>query len=259
MSEQKAIEVCGVFFSYTSTSRWVLEDVTFAVTQGTVNVILGPNGAGKSTLLHLILGRYSPMEGTIRLFGNPMTAHRRAHLSRLIGFVPQREFIPFDFTVFDYVLLGRTPYLGYIQLPGEKDRRAVWTTLERLGIEKMWDRQVTEMSGGELQLVLIARAVVQETPLLLLDEPTAHLDLANKKRVLHILRTLADEGTTVVFTTHDPASAAVVADAVMLLRAGRLLRWGSLEEVFTTENLSRTYGIPLRVTRIGAHRVVLMD
>ncbi len=259
MSTPPVVELHNVTFAYTPKAANVLSGVSFAISSGTVNVVLGPNGAGKSTLLHLILGRYTPQEGVVRVLGSPIREHGRAHLSRLISLVPQREYVPFDFTVFDYVILGRTPHLSYLQLPGPEDRHAAWQTLQRLGIEELWNRRVTEISGGELQLVLIARAVVQNTAVLLLDEPTAHLDPANKMRVLSILRALAHQGTTVLFTTHDPESAAMIADQVILLRQGRILRWGPLAEVFTTENLSRTYGIPLRVIRVGAHQVVIMD
>ena len=259
MNDGAVLALHDVTFSYGPKLPRVLEDVSFAIPRGTVNVILGPNGAGKSTLLRLILGRHTPNRGEIEVLGRPLHSYRRDQISRLIGFVPQREYVTFDFTVFDYVLLGRTPHLGYLQLPGEEDRVAAWRTLQRLGIETMWDRRITEISGGELQLVIIARAVVQNAAILLLDEPTAHLDPANKKRVLRILRTLADQGTTVLFTTHDPESAAAIADHLILLREGRILRWGPLAQVLTTENLSRTYGTPLQVLRVDHHWVVVME
>ncbi len=249
----------NVCFAYPNGSRDVLEDISLEVHPGTVNGILGPNGAGKSTLLHLILGLYPPRRGEIRVSGRPLTAHSRRSLSRQIALVPQGEHIPFEFRVLEYVLLGRTPHLDFLQMPGSEDVRAAQEALERLGIAELADRRVSALSGGEHQLVLIARAVAQETPILLLDEPTAHLDLANKRRILVLLRDLARQGTTVLFTTHDPETALAVADTCILIRAGRILHRGPVADVLTTEKLTQTYETPLRVLPVDGTRVVLLD
>ncbi|MFN3762350.1 MAG: ABC transporter ATP-binding protein [Anaerolineae bacterium] len=258
MSGKPILSLHHVWFSYNG-AHDVLQDISLEVHPGTVNAVLGPNGAGKSTLLHLILGLYSPRRGEIRVGGRPLTAHSRQSLSRQIALVPQREHIPFDFRVLEYVLLGRTPHLDFLQMPGSEDTRAARRALEQLGIAELADRRVSALSGGEHQLVLIARAVAQETPILLLDEPTAHLDLANKRRILSLLRGLAAQGTTILFTTHDPDAALAVADTCILVRAGRILHQGPVADVLTTEKLTQTYETPLRVLSVDGTRVVLLD
>ncbi len=248
----------NVWFAYPNGHACVLQDVSFDVYPGTVNAILGPNGAGKSTLLSLILGLYTPQRGEIRLAGRPLRDHSRQSLSRWIGLVPQREHIPFNYTVLDYVLLGRTPHLGFLQMPRPDDVRAARAALERLGIASLAHRHVANLSGGEHQLVLIARAIAQETPILLLDEPTAHLDLGNRGRILALLRDLAGQGITVLFTTHDPDAALAIADRFILLRGGRILHQGAAAEV-TAERLARTYGTPLQMLSVDGRKVVLLE
>ncbi len=259
MSGKPILSLHHVWFSYPNGSKDVLRDISLEVHPGTANAVLGPNGAGKSTLLHLILGLYPPQRGEIRIGGRPLTAHSRQSLSRQIALVPQREHIPFDFRVLEYVLLGRTPYLDFLQMPGPEDIQAARRALERVGIADLADRRVSALSGGEHQLVLIARAVAQETPILLLDEPTAHLDLANKRRILSLLGSLAAQGTAILFTTHDPDTALAVADTCILMRAGHILHQGSVDDVLTTEKLTQTYETPLHVLSVDGTRVVLLD
>ncbi len=249
-------EVC---FRYPDARTPALEGVTFDVRPGTVNAILGANGAGKSTLLHLILGRYRPQRGQILLQDRPLRAHSRRTLSRTLGLVPQREHVPFDYRVLEYILLGRTPHLGFLATPKRADLHAAWDALRQLGLESLWDRPVTTLSGGEHQLALVARALAQSPQILLLDEPTSHLDLANKKRVLEIMRALADQQMTVVYTTHDPESASAIADNVILMREGRVLRHGPLGDIFNAANLSETYGTLLDVAEVDGQKVILLN
>ncbi|MDM7323534.1 MAG: ABC transporter ATP-binding protein [Thermus sp.] len=249
----------NVWFSYNSGPQDVLQDISLEVYPGTVNAILGPNGAGKSTLLHLMLGLYPPRKGEIRVGGRPLTAHSRQSVSRQIALVPQREHVHFEFRVLEYVLLGRNPHLNLLQMPGPEDIQVAWRALEQLGITDLAHRYVSALSGGQHQLVLIARAVAQQTPILLLDEPTAHLDLTNKRLILTLLRALAARGTTILFTTHDPDAALAVADSCVLMRAGRILHQGPADEVITTEKLTQTYDTPLRVLSVDGTRVVLLD
>lgn len=259
MNSHSTLSLHHVWFTYPNGSRAALQDISLDVRLGTVNAILGPNGAGKSTLLHLILGLYPPQRGEIRIGGRLLSTYSRQSLSRQIALVPQREHIPFDFRVLEYVLLGRTPHLDFLRMPGPEDVRAARRALEQLGIVDLADRRVFALSGGEHQLVLIARAVAQEAPILLLDEPTAHLDLANKQRILTLLRSLAGQGKTVLFTTHDPTAALAVADTCILIRAGRILHQGPVADVLTSEKLTQTYETPLRVLPVDGTRVVLLD
>jgi iron complex transport system ATP-binding protein len=248
----------GITFSY-APGLPVLNGISCEILPGTVNVILGPNGAGKSTLLHLILGLHHPREGTIELEGHQLASYARISLSRLISLVPQREAVPFEYTVHEYILLGRTPHLGYFTMPGKNDLVVVNQVLERLDLKHLADRQMNTLSGGEQQLVLIGRALVQESRLLLLDEPTAHLDLGNKKRILSLMSSLANEGMTILFSTHDPESASVIADSLILMRKGHILKQGGLDQTFTTKLLSETYNTGLKVVDENGQKVVLLN
>jgi iron complex transport system ATP-binding protein len=158
--------------------------------------------------------------------------------------------------VLEFVVLGRAPYLGPLELPGEADIDIARGAMQEVGISHLEERAIPELSGGELQLVLLARALCQQPRILLLDEPTSHLDLANRNITLKILDRLRTNGTTIIFSTHDPEAAALIADHLVLMRAGEVLNSGSLEQVFTSEMLSRVYGTPVEVVSVNGMRVV---
>jgi iron complex transport system ATP-binding protein len=198
-------------------------------------------------LLNLVLGLLMPMAGTILLDGMPQCAQPRRPLSHLLGLVPQEELVAFDLSVLEYVLLGRAPYLNLLELPKERDRQIALAALETVGLSALSQRPVPSLSSGERQLAMLARALAQQPRILLLDEPTSHLDLANARRILQVLRGLVADGKTVLFTTHDPNAAGAVADYVVLLREGRLLAAGPTPAVLTSEHLSATYGVPIEV------------
>lgn len=255
MSEM-LLSLQAIDFGYLPDGK-VLHSLTLEIETGTVTTILGPNGAGKTTLLHLALGWLQPRAGRVWLASRPLESYSRRELGRWIGLVPQSEHIPFEYSLLEYVLLGRAPYLKPLEMPGQKDFEAALLALERVGLGELWQRPVTNLSGGERQLVLVARALAQQPRLLLLDEPTSHLDLANKKRLADLLRSLAAQGVTVLLTTHEPEVAAAVASHLVLMRAGRVLHTGPLSETLTSRRLSETYGVPVRVDELAGQRVVL--
>ncbi len=257
MNAPGAISLSGIEFRYGPGAEPVLRNLSMELPSASVTAILGPNGGGKTTLLHVLLGLLAPQAGTLLVSGRPPAAYSRRELSRIVGLVPQNEYIPFDFSVLDYALLGRAPYLGTLDQPGADDVRRARAALETAGVGYLRERPVTALSGGERQLAMIARALAQEPRILLLDEPTSHLDLANRRAVHDVLRRLADEGVTIVFSSHDPNLASSMADHVVLLRQGSVLASGAVESVLTEELLSRTYGIPVQVVTCGAHRVIL--
>ncbi|MGQ9502802.1 MAG: ABC transporter ATP-binding protein [Anaerolineae bacterium] len=240
----------NVRFTYRGVAQPVFYDLDLSIPDGAFAVLLGPNGTGKTTLLHLILGYRRPQHGKIYLAGQLQEHYTRREMSRLVGLVPQDEVVTFDFSVLDYTLLGRAPYIGPLDMPKDNDIRIAMEALEIAGVASLGMRSIISLSGGERQLVIIARALAQQPRILLLDEPTAHLDLSNRNRILRVLRALNQQGTTVVMTTHDPVAAAAVADFVVLMREGKVVEAGYPEDVFTAEKLSATYGVPVQVLRL---------
>ena len=257
MNTPSAISLSGIEFCYAPDQPVVFQNLSLEIPAGSLTAILGPNGGGKTTLLHLLLGLLKPRAGSIHIAGQTPSQTSRRELSRIIGLVPQNEHIPFDFSLLDYVLLGRAPYLGALDQPGEDDLRCAGQALEKTGLNPLRERPVTALSGGERQLAMIARALAQNPRILLLDEPTSHLDPGNRRAVQNVLRTLATDGVTVIFTTHDPNLATMMANHVILLRSGRLLAAGPMDSVLSADLLSATYGIPVEVATLGPRRVIL--
>lgn len=244
-------------FRYAPGAAAVLDGLSFSLQPGTVTALLGPNGAGKTTLLRLALGRQKPQSGRVLLAGRPLPAYPRRELGRWIGLLPQSENIPFEYSILEFVLLGRAPYLNPLETPHERDCLLAMGALQRVGLGGMAERSITTLSGGERQLVQLARALAQEPHLLLLDEPTSHLDLGNKKRLLTLLGELASSGMTLMLTTHEPEVADAAASQVVLMRSGRVLHAGPLEETLTAPLLTATYGVDVQVRVLEGHRVVL--
>ena len=257
MTEPPILSVRDLHFGYDPAGPDALSGLTLDIPAGTTTVILGPNGAGKTTLLHVILGLLSPSAGEVWIAGRRQAERSRREASRLVAMVPQNEYIPFDFSVLEYVLMGRTPHIGTLGMPARADYDIAAESLGALGLRHLWHRPVPELSGGERQLVTLARALAQRAPILLLDEPAAHLDLANRMRLLGLIDGLAARGSTVVFTSHDPGAAAPVAHQVVLMREGRVLSAGPMRDMLTSEHLSATYGVPVRVALVEGFPVVV--
>jgi iron complex transport system ATP-binding protein len=257
MSPEGIISLSGLDFSYDGTGRPVLRDLSLEIPDAAVTAILGPNGSGKTTLLSILLGMLSPQRGTLLVDGKCRADYSHRTMSQLMGLVPQEEYFPFGFSVLEYVLLGRAPYLGLLERPGIADLQAAREALETAGLTALEDRLVRSLSGGERQLAKVARALAQGPRILLLDEPASHLDLGNKCRVLGLIRALAEEGAAVVLTTHDPNAAAAVADHVVLMREGQTMAAGQTDAVLNSENLSATYGVSIEVTCVRGRPVIL--
>ncbi len=252
-----AISLRNLRFGYDAQAPLVLRDLSLEIPDSTITAILGPNGSGKTTMLHVLLGRLVPQQGEIRLAGEPQTSLSRKSMSRLIGLVPQDEDVPFEFSVLEYVVLGRAPYLGWLETPKLADYELALAALDDAGITHLRDRTVPSLSGGERQMARLARTLAQASRIMLLDEPTSHLDLSNQSRVLHLIRALAGRGITVVFTTHDPTAAAAIADYTVLLRDGQTLAAGPTRQVVTGENLTAVYNTPVEVHQVEQRLVAL--
>jgi iron complex transport system ATP-binding protein len=246
-----------ITFGYPSVDQPVMKDFNLEIASGTVTAILGPNGAGKTTLLHLILGWLKPQSGDILLDQRTLGGYTRRALGQWMGLVPQSEHIPFEYSLLEFVLLGRAPHLPPLAMPGKKDCEIAADALQQVGLSEMQNRSILSLSGGERQLVLVARALAQQPRLLLLDEPTSHLDLSNKGRLVHMLRELSWKGVTILFTTHEPDVASALADHLVLIKKGQVLKTGTLEDVFTSQDLTLLYQLPVSVVEVSGRRVAL--
>jgi iron complex transport system ATP-binding protein len=236
--------------TYGFPQRVLGRDITFELMPGEVLCVLGPNGCGKTTLFRTVLGLLAAQGGRIYLDNRPLNQWSRAELARVVGYVPQAHTGYFAFTVREVVLMGRTAHLGLFATPSRHDVELAADILHTLGIAHLADQVYTRISGGERQLTLIGRALAQQPQLLVLDEPTASLDFGNQIRVLNQITALAQQGISILFSTHDPDQAFMCADRVLMLRAGAPLCLGPPDDVITRDNLRCVYGIDVVVVSL---------
>lgn len=245
-TENTIFSLRDVCFSYDDTD--VLHDVRLDITAGSFTGVIGKNGAGKTTLFRLLTGEFHPHRGTVALAGRALPSYAARARAKLIAVVPQNEDMVFPFTVRSMVLLGRGPHLGYFGYETQADLTAAEHAMEQAGVAKFAARKVTDLSGGELHRVLIARALAQETPILLLDEPNAHLDLRHQVELFELLSRLHTEGRTILCITHDLNLAAKYCKRLIMLDDGRTVADGAPHEVITEQRLERHFGVRTRVT-----------
>jgi len=219
-------------------------------------MLIGPNGAGKTSVLRALCGLLS-FAGDAWIDGREVRALGRRELARMIAFVPQNPETPPELTVGEYVLLGRTPHLGYLATEGRRDRQAATRALERLDLLPFAERGLGSLSGGELQRAVLARALAQEAPVLLLDEPTTSLDLGRQQQVLELVDSLRGDGLTVVSTMHDLTLAGQYADRLVLLDRGMIVAEGEPDAVLSAANLAAYYGASVRIVSDGNGTFVL--
>jgi iron complex transport system ATP-binding protein len=231
-------------------------DLSLEVANDEWVMLIGPNGAGKTSVLRALCGLL-PFDGAARVDGRDVRAFSRRELARLIAFVPQNPATPSELTVAEYVLLGRTPHLGYLGVDGRRDRKAVADALERLDLLPFAERGLGSLSGGELQRAVLARALAQEAPILLLDEPTTSLDLGRQQQALELIDSLRRDGLTVLSTMHDLTLAGQYADRLVLLDRGTVVAEGSPKEVLSAANLAAYYGASVRIVSDDAGLFVL--
>jgi iron complex transport system ATP-binding protein len=233
VASQAAVQLRNLGHAY-APGRWVFRNYRAEVRSGSIFALLGPNGAGKTTLLKILLGAMKPTEGAIEVLGRA-------------AFVPQLFQVSFDYSVLDMVLMGRVRQIGMFSQPSARDEAAAMAQLDRFGIADYARRPFHELSGGERQLVIFARALVSEAAILILDEPTSALDLKNQIVVLDWMARLSHrDGLTVLFTTHHPHHALAVADEALLMLGGEEFVTGMADEVLNEENLSALYGVDIR-------------
>lgn len=238
----------GLTFTYPHATARAIDGVSLEVAPGELFAVLGPNGSGKSTLLRLLLGALRPDSGEVRVAGVPVSRWDRRALARYVGVVSQAEDLSFPWTVRELVEMGRYPHLGAWRNPGEADRAATRAAMARCDVARLADRLVSTLSGGERQRARIARALAQEPSVLVLDEPTAALDVRHEMRIFELLAGLAkDDGVTVVVVTHELNLAARFADRILLLDRGAAIACGPPSDVIRLDVLEPVYRWPLAV------------
>jgi iron complex transport system ATP-binding protein len=249
-----SLEARGLSIGYGQTE--IAGGLDLTVLPGSVTCLLGPNGIGKTTLFKTLLGLIPPLAGVVEIDGSDLSRLDRQAIARQIAYVPQAQIAEFPYTVLDLVVMGRTAHISAFGGPRSVDYAAAIAALEQLGIASLAERDSTRISGGQRQLALIARALAQQTRVILMDEPTASLDLGNRILVLDTIRGLARSGLAVVLSTHEPEHAFVVADRVAILGRDRFAT-GPVEAVMTSQELSQLYGVGLNVERTPSGRLVV--
>lgn len=243
-----AIQIKNLRFSYNKMTT--LKNISLEIKKGDFFIVIGPNGSGKTTLMRLICGIEKNKKGEINILGKALNKYSKIDLAQKIAFVPQSIPSDFSFKAGELVLLGRSPYLGMLGIEGKKDMEIANNAMEFTGVRHLAERKLTELSGGERQRVFISRAICQEPSIILLDEPTASLDLAHQLMVMDLMKKLKTEkGITVVMVSHDINLAAMYGDNLLLLKKGSIESMGPPSKVITREILKMTYGCEVLVDK----------
>ena len=254
------LQAVDLHFSYRhgSAASTVLSGASLQIKPGEVLALLGANGSGKSTLMRLLLGLLSPQRGEVRLQGRGYRHWSRQEVARQVAYVPQVQTVPFPYRVRDLVALGRIPHRGLQNRLTHDDWKVVDDAIAKMGISALAERIYTELSGGQQQLCLIARALAQQAPLILMDEPISALDYGNQWRLLTLIQALSRDGYAIIKTTHQPEHALRVASRVALLYRGTLIAQGPPQEVINSDNLQRLYGLNVALYPLADGHVALM-
>ncbi|HHU01768.1 MAG: ABC transporter ATP-binding protein [Christensenellales bacterium] len=247
------LEVQNLSFSYPQ--RTVLRDINLAIPEGRLVSLLGPNGTGKSTLFRCILNLLIGFQGKVLINEEDTSKISLAELAKLIAYIPQVHYPAFNYSVLDMVLMGTSAHLSAFSVPGIKELKRAQASLELLGIEELAQRNYMQISGGEQQLVLIARAISQDSKLLIMDEPTASLDFGNQVRVMQCIKNLVKQGYTILQATHNPNQAFAYSDQILAMQGGKIIADGTPEDVVNVELINELYGIKARVESLEEGRI----
>lgn len=243
----------NVSFSYGE--RPVLRDISFDVNPGQLVSVLGPNGTGKTTLFRCLLGLLQPKAGTVQVNGQDIARMRAQELARAIAYIPQAHAPAFNYTALEMVLMGASARLGPFASPGAEEKQAALAAMEKLGVADFAGRDYMRLSGGERQLILIARALAQRSRVLIMDEPTANLDYGNQMRVMERVTALARDGYAILQSTHSPEQAFLFSDGILAMKDGLVLADGRPQDVLTAELIETLYGVRTRVESLDGGRV----
>jgi len=251
------LEVREVYFKHKDQTMDVLKGISFKAEKGGLTTILGPNGSGKTTFFKCISGLWRYYKGEVKVDGVSIDKLSYKKSAKLFSVVPQEHEPPFPYSVFDVVLMGRASYIGVFSSPGKKDYEKVEEALETVGIKHLKNIPYTKISGGERQLTLIARAIAQEAPVMLLDEPTSHLDFKNQINILKKIKEIANiKGLTVLMTLHDPNLAGLFSDKVVVINSGSKVAEGLPEDIITEDLIKRVYDIDVKRANIEGQNII---
>ena len=235
------LEVNDLTLAYGKTT--VIDTMSFSVSKGEVLGLIGPNGSGKSTLIKAVSHVITPRSGRVILDSKDISTIHRSELARLLAVVPQTPILPSSFSAFEIVLMGRNPHLSLLRYESENDMEITYRAMERTATLPFAERRIGELSGGEIQRIVIARALAQQTEVILLDEPTANLDINHQLEILDLIKSLCTlNHRTVIITLHDLNLAAQYCDRLVLIKTGQVHAQGTPEEVITTDNIREVYG-----------------
>lgn len=252
--ENKLFNVKDISFSYDNEE--IFSQISFSIEKGDVLCILGPNGTGKTTLIKCLNGLHEIDSGEILINGKDIKKLSFKEISKHIGYIPQSHVPSFPFKVFDVVLMGRAPYLNLTDSPKEEDVEIAMDSLKTLGIEYLKDKEYTNLSGGERQLVFLARVLCQKPDILILDEPTSHLDFGNQIKLLEIIDNLAKNGLSIIMSSHFPDHAFLSSTKVAIMKDKRFIDFGTPDNVVTEDNLRKAYSIDVKLMELDDKRKV---
>jgi len=251
------ITINELVFTWPDAESPLFENLSLCFHKGDTVCLIGPNGSGKTSLMELILGWRRADSGHVSVGGRSIDSIPSRERGRMMALVPQEERVPFPYRVLEYVTLGRASFLPLLASPDREDRDCARSSLARVGIEHLIRRFVPSLSGGEKRMVLIARALVQNPRIMLLDEPVNHLDPANRERIIKILIDLKSSGMTIIMSSHDPDIVLRLADQVVLLHSSGTPAMGSPQNLLTSRQLSELYGVKARVVDVEDRKLVL--
>ena len=249
------IELENVTFSYGE--RKIFTDLSLNFSRNKITFIMGINGSGKTTLLRLIIGSLKPQNGRIFLDGHNMNSLDIRSRAKIISYVPQSMNLHADFSVKDYISLGRNPYISWDGRLSENDYKIVESSAESLGVVELMGKNFGELSGGQKQAVSIARALAQDTPIIVMDEPMSSLDVSRQADILVLLETLKSRGKTIILTTHNPNHAMNISCDVCIISNNRVLGNGNSLDVLTEDNISEVYGLQARIADFCGQRQLI--
>ncbi len=251
------LEIKNLSFRHKDSKEDLLKNISFDAYKGQITTILGPNGSGKTTLFKCILGYWKPSKGDIIYDGSSIRDLSYSKRAKILSIVPQEHEPPFPYSVFDVVLMGRASHIGIFSTPSKKDYEIAEKCLDIIGIFHLKDKSYTKISGGERQLTLIARALAQDTPIMLLDEPTSHLDFRNQIVVLKKIKEIAINNSLVILMTlHDPNMAGIFSDKLILINSGLKIAEGRSNEIISETHIKKVYGVEVIRIKFDGYNLI---